>query len=39
MQKEVAEIPEKKYRSELEIRDIDFIPNTGMQEAVLLSQA
>ena len=36
---EVEEIVEKKYRKELEIRDIDFIPNTGMQEAVLLSEA
>ena len=36
---EVAEIVEKKYRSELEIRDIDFIPNQGMQESVLQSTA
>lgn len=36
---EVTEIVEKKYRSELDIRDIDFMPNPGMQEAVLQSTA
>lgn len=34
-----AEIAIPKYRSEIELKDTDFMPNKGMQEAVLQSKA